>query len=129
MTTSSSRRPRVAPDVWPWLYAVASPFVAGVVVLATLATLQGGGDFCDPSYSSIDERNSDAARWQWTLTGTGVVMIGLGVFLAAQAIRRRDVIRRLRSLRVTAAVGVCLIAIAGFAYLIVVGDTQTDCGF
>jgi cytochrome bd-type quinol oxidase subunit 2 len=127
MSSGNGRR-RVAPDVWPWLFAVASPFVAGVVVLATLATLKGGGDFCDPSYSGVDERHSDAARWQWTLTGTGVVMIALGTLVAAQAIRRRRAIERLRLLRLSAAVVVCLIAITGFVYLIAVGDTQTDCG-
>ena len=117
-------------ELWTWLYVVASPFVGAALVLTAVGMTQGGGDYCDRSYTSIAERDADFRQAQIVGTIGCVVMIVVGLVLVAVLVRRRRGPARHRTVRVIAAISGAVIAIAGFALIAVVGlDFSSDCGW
>ncbi|MFW0795088.1 hypothetical protein AAFP30_14850 [Gordonia sp. CPCC 205515] len=126
--TSSGTRVRSSqPDFWPWVYVVASPFLAILAGMVALGLTKGGGDFCDRSLS-VAERASDAARWQWLLSSVSVVMLCGGVFMIARIILLRHKMDRYRWLRLAASAAAVLVVMLGWVFVLVIGDPQTDCG-
>ncbi|WP_162938617.1 hypothetical protein [Mycobacterium kyogaense] len=116
-------------DAWCWLYATTAPGIAVALMWLGVGTTKGGGDFCDPVYSGVAERDADYRTASLIIAAGSTLMLAWGILLLAVLLRRRQSLAKYPRVRLTLAVVVVCVAIAGYALILVVGsDFSSDCG-
>jgi hypothetical protein len=125
-----NRRWRSVPvDALCWLYSLISPVIAGALMWFSVSTTRGGGDYCDPIYDAVAERDADYRTASLIIVIGGVIMLAVGFMALVMLVRRQREIVKWHGLRLALGVVVTCIAMAGYVVLLVVGsDFSSDCG-
>ncbi|MFT4397515.1 hypothetical protein ACLTEW_21515 [Gordonia lacunae] len=126
-STSTTSRSR-AGEIWAWMYVLAAPVVAFITVSAAVASTTGGGDFCDPSYSSAAERDADFRVASLGIIIPSSIALAVGAVLLATLVSSRRRSGRGRTIRMGLAVTAVVLAMVGYVLLLVIADFTTDCG-
>lgn len=120
---------RVPVDFLCWVYAVASPVIAGALAWFSVGSTRSGGDYCDPIYDSVAERDADYRMASLFIVAGCLIMLAVGIMALVTLARRRQQIVTRHGLRLTLGIVVTCIAMAGYVFLLVVGsDFSSDCG-
>ncbi|WP_439031879.1 hypothetical protein [Gordonia terrae] len=125
---TAERGSRVSIDTAGWLFAILSSLVAFGLKAHSVGMTRGGGDFCDPVYTSVAERDADFAHAQNFLILGCLIMIAIGALIAAIITWKRNTLGPHRRLRLTLANVVIAVAIVVFAVLIATSAVSADCG-
>ena len=113
-------------DAWCWLHLVLSPLIAGAIVWFSAGSTKGGGDYCDPIYASVAERDADYRSASLAVDIASLVMLAVGAAAVVLLLRRRRAVSRLRF-----ALGLVAAGVASCVYLfllLIVSDLSSDCG-
>lgn len=119
----------MTPDATCWLYFAVSPIAAAAIVWFGVGSTKGGGDYCDPVYTSVAERDADFRAASLFIATASAVMLAIGVAAAVMLVARRHTLRRGRGARVASGLAAVGVAMIGYVLLLVIGtDFVSDCG-
>jgi len=94
-----------------------------------VGTTRGGGDYCDPIYTGIAERDADYRTASLIIVAGSLTMLAVGVMAVVTLVRRNRHMVKWHGLRLTLGVAVACTAMAGYVLLLVLGsDFTSDCG-
>lgn len=75
-------------DVLCWVYAVASPVIASALAWFSVGSTRSGGDYCDPIYDSVAERDADYRMASLFIVAGCLIMLAVGIVALVMLARR-----------------------------------------